>query len=472
MADPLSIPTTILPGSTYDPVQFAKERRQEVLTEQKERRTRYNEAWNSVPMPSGINSNVSADILKRKNDWMDRAASKGADGVDIFDISNPKTGKDAMQIRSELDQIRLDATKTIALDKYLGEVRNMIAKDDKEVINQEATKANITKIQGMKSMKEIDDFLSSKGDDIVEVNKIPLDENKFIYDYLKETGVKGMPTEYTTNEGGFQVSREYNNISPEELKNSFMGMLNVPKFKERVKEIRASDATDLRGGSDLEYLMERKGNRMLRQQTAFRSKPIEPKAPKEGDKPKYQVSNEPVKSTIFYGTNSDKTYTAVGKNPVTFDQSKTVTIPAGLGVIDIRTGQKIVTPDNVEITPINTAEYYVADKPTKFPNGVKLGPGGILPDGDYSKFPNVKKKRFVQAAYSEGSGENKQNKTVFIPYENIKNELDAVYKMAGDIPETKNEVALSTEDQQAYDWANKNPNDPRAKQILKLLNKK
>jgi len=50
--------------------------------------------------------------------------------------------------------------------------------------------------------------------------------------------------------------------------------------------------------------------------------------------------------------------------------------------------------------------------------------------------------------------------------------LDAEFKLAGDIPETKNESSLSTEDQQAYDWANKNPNDPRAKQILKLLNKK
>jgi hypothetical protein len=435
--DPLSIPATIFPGSTYDPVQFAKERRQEVLTEQKERRTRYNEAWNSVPMPSGLNKNVSAEILKRKYDWMDRTASKAANGIDVFDISHPKYGRDAMQVRSELDQIVMDANKTIATDEYLGEVRNQIAKDDKGVIDKKATIANIEKIQNAKSQQEIDDFLSSKGDDIVEVNKIPLDINKYITDNLKNYGIKGMSTELTTNEGGKQVTREYNDIPPEELKNALVGMYNSdPKFKEEIKFRRQNDPTDLRGGSDMDYIMERYGNQRVRQQTAFKSKPIEPKAPKEGDKPKYQVSNEPVKSTIFYGANSDKTYTAVGKNPVTFDQSKTVTIPAGLGVIDSKTGGKIVPPDNVEITPINTAEYYVSDVPTKSPKGTKWPAGTILPDGDYSKFPNVKKKRFVQAAYTEGSGENKQNKTVFIPYENIKNELDAVYKMAGDIPKT------------------------------------
>lgn len=435
MADPLSIPTTILPGSTFDPVQWSKERRQEILTEQKDRRTRYNEAWGSVGMPSDLNKNVQQQLIAKTNELMDFGASQLAEGIDITDISHSKYGMEASKFKDQLNQLALEATKTVALDKYLGEVRNMMAKDDKKVINKQATIDNMNKLRGFRNIQEIDDFLASKGDNIIEVNPPQFDVDKYIFDYLKDTGVKGMPSEYETKEGNFLVKREYNEISPEELKNSFTGMLNDAKFKEKIKTIRANDAVDF-GGSDLEYLMERKGNRLLRQQTGLKSDYIEPKMSKESDKKKYQVSNEPVKSTIFYGANADKTYSAVGKNPITFDQSKIVTIPAGLGVIDIRTGKTVVTPDNVEITPINTAEYYVSTVPTKSPKGTVWPAGTILPEGDYSKFPNVIKKRFVQAAYSEGSGEKKQNKTVFIPYENIKNELDAVYKMAGDIPKT------------------------------------
>jgi hypothetical protein len=273
------------------------------------------------------------------------------------------------------------------------------------------------------------------------VAKQPLNVDKYIFDYLKSAGVKGMPSEYTTKEGGFLVTREYNDIPPEELKSAFTGMLRDPKFKAEIKAMRETDATDLRGGSDLEYLMERKGNKMVRQQVGFASKPYEPPKSTEEkpEKPKYQATSEPVKTTFSFGKSGK--YESTGDNTVVFDQSKVFNISPGSGTLDIENSKPANIKGSIEFKPVNTTEYTISTKDYK---GWKAGT--ILPDTEKGKL-NTKKVRFVEGIYTvkdtkvdEETGREitvEVPKTILIPYENIKNELDVTYKVAKDIPQTK-----------------------------------
>jgi len=445
MADPLSIPTTILPQSTFDPVQWSKERRQELLNEQSEKRARYNEAWNSVSMPSDLNRNVQAELIARRNSLVESGASSMAEGIDVTDITHPKYGIDAMKFREQLNQLNLDASKTLALDKYLREVRTQIAKDDKNVINRDATIKNIQIIQNAKSLKDIDDFLASKGDNIIEVNRQTLDVNRYIADNLKNYGIKAMEKDITTIENGKEVTRGFNELDPKELKNAMSGMYYAdPKLREEIKFRRENDPTDLRGGTDVEYFMERYGNPRLRQQVSERVKPYESKSVKEPDKPKYQPTSEPVKTNIFFGKGGNKTYQATGTNVLTFDQSKSMNIQTGLGAIDIDTGEKIVPKQFIDFTPINTAEYYVTTVPTKRGKGFDPWPAGTILKDDPKSIDNknVVKKRFVQGVFTEGSGQKEVKKTILIPYENIKNELDVAYEVGKDIKDSPTETKL------------------------------
>ena len=444
--DPLSIPTTVLPESTFDPVQFAKERRQEVLTEQKDRRERYNKAWESVGTPAGMNRNVQQELIARRNQILEEGANKSAEGIDITDISHPKYGRDAMEFRSSLDQLNMDISKTEAIDKLLGEARNMIAKDDKGVIDVNATNSNIAKIRSAKNLDEIDQFLSSKGDSIIELKPKQFDMDQYIVDYMKDKGIKGMNVSSETPKGNFLITEQYNEIPPEELQSAFMGMLQNPDFRNKVKEMRASDATDLRGGSDLEYLMERKGNRLARQQTGLKREWIKPDKSDKPEEKKYSFSNEPVETLIGK-------YKAVGRNVVTFKQQKPMKVTAGESIVDIESGSNKPISEAITFTPINTAEYYVLNTNK---SGAKAGT--ILTDTDISRGTRFKPedyeaKRFVEGTYpikkKVGDKTVDATKTVLVPYENIKNELDAEFKLAGDIPQTKNEIVRYTKEGKA-----------------------
>lgn len=434
MADPLSVAATILPESSFDPVQFAKERRQDILKQASEKRERYNEAWGSVASPTDINRNVFADLIKKRNELIESGATQLAEGVDITDITNPKFGMEAMKFKQSLEALNMEAAKTINLDKYLGEVRNIISKDDKGVVNRKATEANIRKIQSARNMQEIDDFLSSKGDNIIETNRIPMNVNKFVSDNLKAYGLETLETSEEKRVGGEVVTKKFNELDSGKLKNAMSAMYNSnPELQEQIKYERENDPTDLTGGSDVDYFMERYGNPRLRQQTFEGRKPYEPKESKQEEK-KYTVSTSPVE-TMVGG------YKAVGRNVVAYDQSETINITPGEGIISLKTGGVDSRGTAVKFTPINSADYYILNKSK---SGFKKGT--VLTDNDIKRgtrftSDDYEVKRMVEGTYPIQTKDKDGKvttitKTGLVPYGNIQNEMDVAYKPGSDIPKT------------------------------------
>lgn len=436
-ADPLSIPATILPESSFDPVQFAKERRQEVLTEQKERRERYNKAWESVGTPSDWNRNVQQELMDERNQVFDAAAAKSAQGINLTDISHPKYGKDAMEFSNKLKSLNMKIDQSNALDEYLATLRNTIAKDVNKVIDVDATNKNIATLKSLKSFDEINKFMSEKGDDLLVLKKPEFNMDQYISDYIKKSGITSIKSLEETPKGNFLISEMYNLIPPEKLQGAFMGMLQDPTFKSEVKAMRDKDMTDLRGGSDLDYLMERKGNSLARQQTGLEKKWIKPTGTdKEEEKPNYQVTNKT--SSLRMGSDDIPV-----DDLMSFDQSKSFGISLA-NAIDPSTGRQIGKTDNADFTPRRLVDVKVLKADTKI-KGVVYKKGTIIRNPDTVRTDLVETKRFVEGYYKTKVGKTLDDKTYVVdsektilkPYSDIKSEMDMNYKIGDDVSKQK-----------------------------------
>ena len=443
--DPLSISATILPESTYDPVQFAREEREKIQTEQKEQRERYNEAWSKVGTPSGLNRNLYLDFIKRKSDLLEEGANLMTEGIDVTDITNPKYAMDAMGFRQKLEELTMDVTKTKSYDQLLSNVRQAVAKDaqsGRNIIDQEATNKNISFIQNAKNTKEVDDFLASMGDDLIVFKKKSLDIPAYINENLANYGVSGIKKEETKIQGGKEVTRGYNELDPTQLRNAIVSMYNSsPDFRNKVKEERSQDVTDLRGVSDIEWVMERYGNPQLRKMTSEKIRPYEPKTtgPK-GEKQPFEVADYTTKIRM-----GDKEVPL--RNVATLDQSKSFGISL-TDAIDPVSLKRIPRQDNVDFTPRRIVDVKVLKENMKI-KGKTFAAGTVVMNPDNTRPELMETKRFVEGVYKDtaikrfADGETKQvsiEKVVLKPYDEIKEDMNLNYKTEGSIPELVEEV--------------------------------
>lgn len=441
MADPLSIAATKLPGSSFDPVEFASEERKRLLNEQAERRTRYNQMADQIASVSSENP-WDQGLREAKSNLMDEMGSRMADGVDITDYSNKETGKLAWEYKNKINKLLGDAQMSKLIKDLVDNTQQMLAKDDaarggKNAYNRTATIDNIKGLMATKNIDEANKYLSERGDNLLVANPR--------YVNIQELIEKNLPDAFkrtvSTIEGGQLVKRGYQEYSPQELRTVFSSILNDPDAERTIKRDKGEDPTSI-NESDLDYMMRTYGNQLTRKQVLEDKQPYVPKSTKENeDKPKpVEQSVEPEKISIVIKSGGvDKKYSATGENTYTYDQSKTPNLILGKGVIDINTGEKIPSnSDFVDFTPISSSEYYVTKEKIR---GESLfepyKEGMILPDNRMADRKSAKKQRFVLGVYTEGSGDNKVKRTVLVPYENVKNSLDKIYGVEGGLPTSK-----------------------------------
>ncbi len=450
--DPLSIAATILPGSSFDPVAFASEERKRLLGEQKEKRTRYNELFDKISSVSGGNP-WDEGLRSQRQQIIDEGANALAEGVDVTDITNPQSGRKAAEFRGKIEKLNNDAKMSQAIQGLVANTRQLLAKDAQDrggesSYDAEATMANIQNLMSKKSITEAQQYLSGLGDNLLVAKPIKVDIDKTISDNLPKYA-KGIKKGDESLQDGKVVEKAWQEYTPQEVRTAFKGMLTeIPNLEQSVEKEKSEYPLLLRNMNNVDFMMMTRGNKAARQSISEMSSLYTPKSTKgeEPEKPKYQSMTEPIKTTFSFKTGKDgkigKTYESTGENPILFDQSKSFNVSPGSGTLDIENSQPANIKGSVNFKPVNTSEYTVSTKDYK---GWKAGT--ILPDSEKGK-PNTKKVRFVEGVYTakvvKKAGDKEiieaVPKTILVPYDNIKNELDVTYKVGRDIPKSVNEV--------------------------------
>jgi hypothetical protein len=428
--DPLSVNTTILPGSTFDVNEFATQERKRLLDEQAQRRTRYNQLWEKAAEVSGGNP-WNVNLIGERQKLLEEGAGLMSEGVDITDITNPKSAKQAAEYRNRFEKLNHDANMSKAMEDLATNARALLAKDARDrggegVYDAEASIKNISTLMQQKTVGEAQKFLAGLGDNLLVTKPKYVDVGQVIKKDLPNY-VTTIKNEEAKKVGNQVVTNSWNEIDPKEIKNGFTQMLiSNADLRRTVQKQKSEDPLSLPGESDVDFMMRTYGNQKTRQLIAKKSEPYKPPyKPDKPEPPAYEVSNSPVNTTISIKNGS---YTSTGMNPITFSQKKTFMVSPGAGTISMASGKPHALKGAVEITPINTAEYYVSTKPNK-----QWPAGTILPAGADTRKNGGVKKRFVQATYQYGEGVKAETRTILIPYENIQNELDAQYQVSGEI---------------------------------------
>ena len=434
--DSLSVAAVELPGSSFDPVQWSKQRRSEFLQDQADRRTRYNELMGELKSTPTINPVIHSQLIKERNDLYNEGATKMSEGIDITDVTNPKYGIDAAGYRTRMGELNSKITKGLLYEDLANKAEKYIADDvakhgESGIFDIAETRKNIDYIKNAKSIEEIDRFLASKGDNLLVTRFQPADVGKLVSGELDDIGTNTVSD--TKIVGGKEVSTSYTEKDPEQVKKKMYGLWqrNPNNLQETIKRERDEDPTKIPGESLTDYFYRMHGTPLLRQKMSTSTKPYKADKVNEPEKKEYQQSAEPVETLM--GNMKVK-----GRNVYTFNQSKPLNVTFTENAVNLSTGGKLVDANTkkpvkgaVSFTPINTAEYYVlTTAKAGFPKGTiitdtDIERGTRFKPGDYEA------KRFVEGTYPVAKG----NKTVLVPYEDIKNELDAKFKMANDIPE-------------------------------------
>jgi hypothetical protein len=445
MNDPLSVAATVLPQSTFDPVEFSNRYRSDFFKKQEESGKRFADLASQFEVPGEWNPGIRTSLLEERNKIIDEGASQMAQGYDVTDITNPKSSQKARDYQARWQKLLADSNKSKAIENVLMTAKKTLLDDrlkkgDEGVFDADASAKRMAEVAGAKNLKEASDILGKYGDNVL----VPRQETVNIGEYVNKqlpNYITPLDVETTKKIGGNMVTDKTKEIPVEVMKSIMSKMYNGdPKLQRSILSQMQKDPLTIPNETPLNYLFRNYGSDKLKQQYYHGTKPIEPKETKPVEKD-YSVQQNPVKTTISIKGND---YTVTGTNVIAFNQKKTFNVSPGPQSLFLSTGKPAGIKGSVDFTPTNTAEYYITTKKTKGkgtkggkPINVDWPAGTILPDGDYSKNPNVVKKRFVEGTYESGTGTTKSINTLLVPYDNISNELDANYKMGDEINKQK-----------------------------------
>lgn len=486
LRDPASVAAPILPASTFDPVQFAKDSYTEDVTANKERKAAFDF---SVPMPKKYEDPKWSQLVEKK-------LALGQLGTEMYsqgyDIKHPKNKRDIQamgaynkaydQLNGEIDFYNAQRTALEEADK---KVAQSLAEGDSN-INLEETDKRRTALINAKSNEEAKKLLSDwGGSGILVFNQKPYDImgtiSKGFGDWVDKHTTQGKPY---TDKNGATVTNKVTQVKESDVK-GYLGNLydSNSKFQEEVKKLRdQSDPyypQDNSTEADKKWLYDKYGKGQVFKDVVTDVKEQSGSGSGNGGYNKNGYSNKTFDTpTTIKGSDAQGnqvTTTITGKKTIALSPKK-MQISVTQGAIDAETGKPIqgilnvdFNPRDVKLIPVSTKEASIANVAGNVFGNTILKPGEVVPDNLLNKATGYyQEERYVEGTYTEGTGVDKVEKKILIPYKNVESDLEPLYKGLSDKVLSTD---LTGDDKKAYDWAKSNPNNPKSKQILNLLGK-
>jgi len=493
--DPLSVAAVQLPGSSFDPVQFAKEEYAEGAIKraegEKERQAAYDvdletpERWDDLKFEPLLDMRYKLDqfgtLLMMK-------------GYDMKDLSKPENRRAAAAWNSAYKQYEGDVDFYNSARKAIQEADKLVKSEllqENPRIDIEKTNERKRKLIEAKSIDEMKKLINEYGSQGIIV---PKEKQTDILGELASTFKDWIePKEGSTiqEKDGRIYTQKIKQVTPDQVKSTIRNKLKFDKeFAKSVEQQRKKDdivrGDDMSIDASVEYLYNQMGK-----DKAFTNVFRNVKAAPGGGGGattfnKNGFSNVPVTTKTTIGKNN-YVYDLTGVKGIELKESDMqISIP--VNAIDASNGKPAGIPNkNVEFMPRHVTKYPIATKTIKKPYGedefglglfreVIAKEGDIIPDDQLGLAGNnYVYKRFVEGMANYKKGETEISDKIFIPYEEVASDLEPEYKglrrqiILTDLDDI-DESQLSGIDKKAYEAIKKNPDQEYAQEALyKLL---
>jgi len=445
MRDPLSVSATILPQTSYDPLERSNKLLADFLKTQKESYTSQQEIFEKLKVPEAWEDQKFANLLNQRQDLFDYGTNSIMQGYDLKDISNPKNRDKIREFQMKKALYEGNVNKYAGQKELMTKAIQLLGSDEGKDIDREKTQANILALRDAKTVEEGDKFLQSIGYNIVVPKFKPIDIGTYIANNIDKLIEPEKGTKETVDkEAGLSITQKWERVSPQKVKAGFKALyIGNDQLKETIEFQRKKDPLDNQVFNDeenLDWLYRNYGNTKVKQDYSETSVPLPGYS--KGTYEDLTVYPQGISTEINTGTEAGR-YKSTGTNAIGFTPKK---IPVNLtsnGFYKSSGKPTLDLPEAVEFTPINSAEYYVLTK-----NVGNFKKGIIITETDVKRGTRFKKGDYVKKRMVEGifktfgevpvkeytfggkkyTEEEKKSGTILIPYEDIKVELEKNYK--------------------------------------------
>lgn len=456
--DPLSVAAPYLGDSSFDPVEAARGLQSDVRAAEMARRKAMREGAKSFEFssPARWESAAYENLLKEGNALQQVGPRLMMEsGGDLKSSPDPMAQKyrDAMSVYTgKLDLYKEQKSQyDDAMKKYVSDKEKGF-----ENLDPEQTYQNILKFKSAPTVEEKQKILDQTGGLLVPRQRrfnIPEMISEYKDDFLKtDKGKTAIPTK----DQEFIRKQEWEKVNPESARKFLKFMYNnVPGVKDAVATEKKYDVTADEGTDDLQWMYDKYVDPLVREEvkTDLVNRPGGAGGGRGSDQYTYQ---EGIKSQLPIDMSKRLTEEEIKERKLTDEEvlkgvreinienavplkNKRVQVSVGKDAIDQRTGKNVEFDENIHFYPRWVGTVYKTTVPTEI-DGVKYYVGDYIPTdvalerlGKRFRYAgrqtHVEPVKVVEGVYNTiaDTGEKTEKGTLWVPYENIKTDLDREY---------------------------------------------